>query len=147
MAIAAIMTKKVLTITEDASVAALRPYFVEAKFQHVPVIDITHRLIGIVSVKDYYRALSPVGDAASDKTTELFIQSRKVKHIMTSPVISIRQDTAVLAAASLLLEKNISCLPVVDEQQRLIGIVSWKDILRLIVRAQHKRQRRAEEEE
>lgn len=147
MTIAAIMTKKVLTITEDASVAALRPYFVEAKIQHVPVIDLTHRLIGIVSVKDYYRTLSGVADAASDKTTELFMQSRKVKHIMSSPVLSVRQECGILAAASLLLEKNISCLPVVDAQERLIGIVSWKDILRLIVRAQYKKQRKAEEEE
>ncbi len=147
MTIAAIMTKKVLTITEDASVAALRPYFVEAKIQHVPVIDVTHRLIGIVSVKDYYRTLSGVADAASDKTTELFMQSRKVKHIMSTPVVSVKQDHGILAAAALLLEKNISCLPVIDDQQRLIGIVSWKDILRLIVRAQHKKQRKAEEEE
>lgn len=147
MTIAGIMTKKVLTITEDASVAALRPYFVEAKIQHVPVIDVTHRLIGIVSVKDYYRTLSGVADAASDKTTELFMQSRKVKHIMSTPVVSVKQDHGILAAAALLLEKNISCLPVIDDQQRLIGIVSWKDILRLIVRAQHKKQRKAEEEE
>lgn len=147
MAIAAIMTKKVLTIDENASIAALQPFFSVAKIQHVPVIDLTHRVVGIVSVKDYYRSVSTVSDAASDKTTELFLQSRKVKHIMSKPVICVKQECGILAAAQLLLEHNISCLPVVDPQDRLIGIVSWKDILRLIVRAQQRKQRRSEEEE
>lgn len=147
MAIADIMTKKVRVTTEDAPLASLRALFVDAKFQHVPVIDNLHRLIGIVSVKDYYKTLSPVMDAASEQTTELFLQSRKVRHVMTTPVISVSQDCAVLTAAKLLLDRNISCLPVVDDQQRLIGIVSWKDILRLVVQSQQKRQRRSEEEE
>lgn len=146
MSVAAIMSTKVRVTTEDASLASLRTIFVDGKFQHVPVIDSSHRLIGIVSVKDYFRVLSPVLDAASDHTAELFIQSRKVRQVMTSPVVSVSQDCGVLAAAALLLERNISCLPVVDPQQRLIGIVSWKDIMRLIVRSQQKRRRQEEEE-
>ncbi|WP_306520760.1 CBS domain-containing protein [Rheinheimera sp.] len=147
MAIADIMSKKVRVTTEDATLASLRTLFVDARFQHVPVIDSLHRLIGIVSVKDYYKVLSPIMDSASEQTTELFLQSRKVRHVMTTPVISVSQDCAVLTAAKLLLDRNISCLPVVDEQQRLIGIVSWKDILRLVVQSQLKRQRQSEEEE
>ena len=50
--------------------------------------------------------------------------------VMVSPVITIGENTAVKAAAALLLQHNISCLPVVDEHKHLLGLVSWKDILR-----------------
>ncbi|MBU1438021.1 MAG: CBS domain-containing protein [Gammaproteobacteria bacterium] len=147
MSLAAIMSKKVRVTTEDATLASLRTLFVDAKFQHVPVIDSMHRLVGIVSVKDYFKALSPVMDSASESTTELFMQSRKVRQVMSSPVFSVSQDIGILQAATYLVERNISCLPVVDSQQRLIGIVSWKDIMRRIVQSQQKRRQRADEEE
>jgi len=147
MSLASIMTKKVRVTTEDATLASLRTLFIDAKFQHVPVIDSMHRLVGIVSVKDYFKALSPVMDSASEQTVDLYMQSRKVRQVMTSPVISVSQDIGILQAAALLVERNISCLPVVDQQQRLIGIVSWKDIMRRIVLSQQKRQQRTEEEE
>jgi acetoin utilization protein AcuB len=140
------MTKKVRVTTEDATLASLRTLFSEARFQHVPVIDSMHRLVGIVSVKDYFKALSPVIDSASDNTIDLYMQSRKVRQVMTSPVISVSQDIGILQAAALLVERNISCLPVVDNQQRLIGIVSWKDIMRRIVQSQQRRRRTEEEE-
>ncbi len=147
MSLAAIMTKKVRVTTEDATLASLRTLFVDAKFQHVPVIDSMHRRVGIVSVKDYFKALSPIMDSASESTTELYMQSRKVRQVMSAPVFSVSQDMGILQAASLLVERNISCLPVVDSQQRLIGIVSWKDIMRRIVQSQQKRRQRADEEE
>ena len=146
MSLASIMTKKVRVTTEDATLASLRTLFSEARFQHVPVIDSMHRLVGIVSVKDYFKALSPVIDSASDNTIDLYMQSRKVRQVMTSPVISVSQDIGILQAAALLVERNISCLPVVDNQQRLIGIVSWKDIMRRIVESQQRRRRTEEEE-
>lgn len=147
MSLASIMTKKVRVTTEDATLASLRTLFIDAKFQHVPVINSMHQLIGIVSVKDYFKALSPVMDSASENTVELYMQSRKVRQVMSSPVISVSQDLGILQAAALLVERNISCLPVVDVQQRLIGIVSWKDIMRRIVQSQQRRRQKAEEEE
>jgi len=147
MAISAIMTRKVVTTTADANLASLRQIFTEAHFQHVPVIDGTNRVLGIVSVKDFYKSFSAVADAATSQTTDLFLQARKVRTIMTSPVIAVRPEATVLQAASLLLQHNISCLLVTDSQQILLGIVSWKDILRLIVQRQQQKRQRQEEEE
>ncbi len=147
MSIEAIMSKKVVVTTADASLASLRSVFTEAHFQHVPVVDSMQRVIGIVSVKDFYKALSPVADSASAQTAQLFENNRKVRSIMTSPVVCISPDTTVIAAATLLVERNISCLLVTSPQQKLLGIVSWKDILRLIVQRQQFKRRKQEEEE
>lgn len=130
MSISAIMAHKVITTTEDENLAVLRQLFISSKRQHIPVTDSSNRLIGIVSIKDYFKLLGPVEDAASDMTVGLFMQNRKVRQIMTSPVITITSDVSLKAAAALLVANNIGCLPVVDKQQHLLGIVSWKDIMR-----------------
>jgi acetoin utilization protein AcuB len=132
MSIAHIMThrNRLVTTMADASLASLREVFSQARFQHVPVTDASNRLVGIVSVKDYFRELSPIMDSATDPAIGLFIRSRKVHQVMVSPVITIFESHSVKQAAALLLQHNISCLPVVDEQKHLLGVVSWKDILR-----------------
>lgn len=140
MALASIMTRKVQVTTEDATLASLRTLFTDSKFQHVPVVNSMQQPIGIVSVKDYFKAVSSLIDTASESTIELYMQKRKVAQVMSSPVFSVPADTGILQAASILVERNISCLLVVDAQKRLIGIVSWKDIMRRIVQAQQKKQ-------
>ena len=140
MALASIMTRKVQVTTEDATLASLRTLFTDSKFQHVPVVNSMQQPIGIVSVKDYFKAVSSLIDTASQSTIELYMQKRKVAQVMSSPVFSVPADTGILQAASILVERNISCLLVVDAQKRLIGIVSWKDIMRRIVMAQQKKQ-------
>ena len=84
MSIAQIMThrNRLVTTAADASLASLRDVFSRAGFQHVPVVDHTNRLVGIVSVKDYFRELSPIMDSASDTAIGLFIRSRKVHQVM-----------------------------------------------------------------
>lgn len=136
MSIAQIMThrSKLVTTMADASLASLREIFAQARFQHVPVVDNSNRLVGIVSVKDYFRELSPVMDSASDPAISLFLRSRKVHQVMISPVITITEQTLIKQAAALLLQHNISCLPVTDAGKHLLGLVSWKDILRAALR-------------
>ncbi|GAB2932232.1 CBS domain-containing protein [Rheinheimera gaetbuli] len=132
MSIANIMThrSKLVTTMADASLASLRDVFAKARFQHVPVVDNTNRIVGIVSVKDYFREVSPVMDSATDPTIAQFIRSRKVHQVMKSPVITVTEHSSVKQAAALLLQHNISCLPVTDEYKHLLGLVSWKDIMR-----------------
>lgn len=136
--IAAIMTRKVHTTTQDASLASLRQVFSQARYQHLPVVDSSNRLQGIISVKDYFKALSPVMESAFETSVENYVQSRKVRHVMTSPVYSVFEKTPIKEAAALLLEHNIGCLPVVDTEQRLQGIVSWKDVLRYALQPKDK---------
>lgn len=147
MSIDAIMSRKVVVTHTESTLASLRGIFTEAHYQHVPVVDSMQRVVGIVSVKDFYKAMSPVVDSASEHTAELFAQGRKVRSIMTSPVVCIGPDTSVIQAATLLIERNISCLLVTNQQHKLLGIVSWKDIMRLVVQRQQSRRRQQEEEE
>lgn len=132
MALNAIMTprSKLITTQGDATLASLRAVFSQARFQHVPVVDGVDKVIGIVSIKDYFKELSPVMDAASDQTIGLFMRTRKVHQVMVSPVITVTPDTSLRVAAGMLIEHNISCLLITDSQQHLLGLLSWKDIVK-----------------
>ena len=132
MSVLSIMThrNKLVTTMADASLASLRDVFAQARFQHVPVIDSSNRIVGIVSVKDYFRELSPVMDSATDPAIGLFMRSRKVHQVMVTPVITVDETVTVKHAAAMLLQHNIGCLPVVDSQKHLLGLLSWKDIMR-----------------
>jgi acetoin utilization protein AcuB len=143
MQVSAIMTKKLITAEPDLSLSALRDIYSQSKFQHIPVLDTGRRLVGIVSVKDYFKLTAPISDSASEKTLDIFLNSRKIKHVMSSPVISVSADCPVVKAAALLLKHNIGCLPVTDADDLLLGLVSWKDIMRVVVLQAARRSRLA----
>jgi CBS domain-containing protein len=52
----------------------------------------------------------------------------KVRHVMTRPVMFVREDTSVEDAARVMYGRNIGCLPVVDRQGRLTGIATESDL-------------------
>ena len=61
-----------------------------------------------------------------------------VKDWMTRAVVTITPDVTLPEAHRLMLEKKISGLPVVDNEQRLVGIITESDIFRLVVQEWHK---------
>jgi len=66
-----------------------------------------------------------------EKAQKAYLQSVRVKEIMTYPVVTISPDTSVAAAAEMIITKGIGCLPVVDGT-RLVGMVTKTDLLRCL---------------
>jgi acetoin utilization protein AcuB len=58
--------------------------------------------------------------------------NKKVHLIMSRDLITATQDTSLTEAVLLFHDHKISCLPIVDEKQQAIGIISWRDIIKLI---------------
>ncbi len=55
----------------------------------------------------------------------------KVKHVMTTDVVTVTKDTPVSRVTELLMQKNITGIPVVEEDMTLVGVITEKDVLRL----------------
>ena len=55
----------------------------------------------------------------------------KVRHVMTTNVVTVRKDTPISRATELLMSNNITGMPVVEEDMTLVGIISEKDVLNL----------------
>ncbi|HEV3231509.1 MAG TPA: CBS domain-containing protein [Candidatus Dormibacteraeota bacterium] len=107
-----IMTRNVLTARADTSVTDVVQIMARHKITGLPVIDESNHLIGVVSESDI------IGKAGET-----------VAEIMTNGSFTVAEDTTLGDAAEILLRRRIRRLPVVDGDNRLIGLLSRSDLI------------------
>ena len=113
-----VMTREVKTISERASIADAAKLIMETQFTHIPVISEERKLVGIVT--------------AWDISTAVAKRHRGLTEIMTKKVITTDSNEPLELAIRKLEKYNISALPVIDEDRRVIGMVTSDEISRLI---------------
>ena len=133
MNIESLMTKKVATIGMDDTVKTVSEIFSKVNFHHLLVIE-DDSLCGVISDRDLLKTTSPFLNTPNEQTRDLAILKKRAHQIMTRKVITITKDADVEQAVNLMLEKNISCLPVVSPSGAIEGIITWKDIIRTYVK-------------
>ena len=131
MNIKKIMTSPALTVKLDDDLAKVNELFADAKFHHLLVVE-KDKLFGVVSDRDLLKAISPKIGTVAEKFTDIATLNKKVHQIMTRKPICLKQDNSVHDAVDLFMKNNISCIPVVDSSYCPVGIVSWRDILKVI---------------
>ncbi len=112
--VAEIMTPSPCVIGAADSVAHALREMQAGSFRHLPVIDEQDRVVGIVSQRDLLTAENG---------------SVPVCHVMCADVKAVRSETAAHEAAYVLLRHKIGCVPVVDDNGALVGIVTETDFL------------------
>lgn len=142
-----IMTKEVITVTEDDTVEKCANLLATHKLSGLPVLDDKGKVKGMVTEGDLIRRASRIEGPAFLELLGgiIYLESPKkfmddlrktmgymAKHIMTEDVITISPNEKIEDAATLLVRKKIKRLPVIDEEGRLIGIVSRKDIMNFL---------------
>jgi CBS domain-containing protein len=136
-----VMTTKVITVGENASVADVAKLLAERGVSAVPVVDKDHKVIGMVSEGDLLHRTETGTEkcrswwlemmASTDQLAGDYIKSHStnVKDVMTRDVIAV-SDTTPLANIAILLEANrIKRVPVVRDG-KLVGIVSRANLVR-----------------
>jgi acetoin utilization protein AcuB len=123
------MTLAPITIRpSDSCVEALR-VMESSKIRHLPVLE-KDRLVGILTRGDIYRR-SPIHPEIHDPDLALLLSSVTVAGVMTYAPCTVAPATPVLDALKIMLEQNISSIPVV-KQDRLVGIFTGSDGLRTL---------------
>ena len=117
-----VMTRRVHVADPLASFTQLVRLIAENRVSAIPIVDWSGIPIGIVSESDLLL----------DKTTLSHPQDSVASKIMTSPVITVAAGASRSQAASLMRERNVRRLVVVDEGGRIAGIVSRSDLLGLL---------------
>jgi CBS domain-containing membrane protein len=126
-----IMTTPVFTIRNDKRMLAVEEIMGWAHVRHVPVIDAAGGLVGIISHRDVLAAaVSTLAVKISMAERRQHMAALDVAHQSHHPVITVRPDMPVQAAASLMRTHHVGCLPVVEEG-KLVGIVTATDLLAL----------------
>lgn len=132
MNVDSIMITKVVTARMDDTLRRVESLFHQHKLRHLPVID-EGVVVGIVSDRDLLSAISPYVGTLSEDRRDRETMNHKVHQIMSRDPITIAPEMPVERAGSILLKHNVSCLPVVDDEMHVIGIVTKKDVLRALL--------------
>ncbi len=138
------MTTDVITVSIGDSVETCAKLLQDHNISGLPVLDEAGRVAGVVTEGDLIRRASRVkapgyleilGGLIYLGSPKKFVEdlqramSLEAGQLMSKDVVFISPEDTVEKAATLMVEKRISRLPVVDEQQKLIGIVSRRDIM------------------
>ena len=123
------MTRRVVTVDMDDTLAILLEIFHHVRFHHLLVVE-DNKLRGIISDRDLLKASSPFVNTPAEQKRDLMILKKRAHQIMTRKPITITKEASCEDAARLMLRENISCLPVVSSAGRIEGIVTWRDLLR-----------------
>eukprot|EP00878_Enallax_costatus_P035137 GHUV01039123.1.p1 GENE.GHUV01039123.1~~GHUV01039123.1.p1 ORF type:complete len:157 (+),score=43.57 GHUV01039123.1:437-907(+) len=134
------------TCTPDETIDSALEKLVQHRVTGLPVVDDSDKVVGVVSDYDLL-ALDKLGTVRNDK--QLFPQAdetwqafkevkrllakssgKRISDVMTATPITVHPETSLDEAAMLLLAKKIHRLPVVDEQGKLVGVLSRGNLVK-----------------
>ncbi|NVK32175.1 MAG: CBS domain-containing protein [Gammaproteobacteria bacterium] len=132
LAVQALIKRPPYTIGLDTTLEEMVTILEAQKFHHLLVVDYD-RLVGIVSDRDILKRLSPWIGTVRETDKDTATQKIRAHQMMTRNLITVAPEWSVFEAIELMLEKRVSILPVVDDAQRPVGVISWRDVLTQIM--------------
>jgi homoserine O-acetyltransferase len=105
-----LMNTEVMTITEDAKIKKAAKIMMDHYVTHLPVVTEDNKLIGIITAWDLSKAIAQGGE--------------ELKDVMTEDVKFCKKDETIRTIAGRMKDDDISCLPVIDDNDELIGVIT-----------------------
>ncbi|MEO5346391.1 MAG: CBS domain-containing protein [Magnetococcus sp. YQC-9] len=144
-----VMTRNLRTVTKSDSIRSVAVILCTNKISGLPVVEEDNKLVGIISEKDILNGLLPgyrtfLHDPLKQRDFESMeesyeeILSKKVEELMTPRVFSVSPRDPILMAASQMDLHRFRRIPVVEEGDKLVGIVSLGDIHKAIFKRELK---------
>jgi CBS domain-containing protein len=126
------MTPDPVTICPETTLPEADHLMKKCNVRRLPVVE-QGRLVGIVTLGDIRDASPSCTTALSFYEWHYLLARLTVRDVMTRDPIWVSPETSLQAAGRLMLEHNISGLPVCDEAGRLVGIITDRDIFRVLL--------------
>jgi CBS domain-containing protein len=148
MTVQDVMSRDVVTAYADESLRECIQRMIDNRVASLPVLGKHEECVGIVSSSDVLEITREIDEDLSDLEGADVVASRwlierlsaetgdrRVSEVMSQDVLTVRTDTRLSKAAREMLRNGVHRLPVVDRQDRVVGIVSTTDILAAFVDA------------
>ena len=128
-----IMTSDVLTVREDQSMLEARELLRGKNLISLPVTDDMKRIRGIITLDDIGKASPSDSSTLSRYEANYLLGRLKVKDVMRRTVVTVEAEDTIEFVAYKLYKYKVNALPVVNQENKLCGIVSRSDIFRSII--------------
>lgn len=131
MTVKRMMKKNPITTTAETSIVDVADILKGNHIHRLPVLDKKGKLIGVITEKDILHASPSPVSSLSVYEMPYMLSRLKVSNLMTKDVRTIGPDTTVEEAAKIMVDDDLSCLPVI-EGDKLVGIVSKSDMFKVL---------------
>jgi CBS domain-containing protein len=142
MKIEEIMTSEVATVRSETSLKEAAEILARRGISGLPVVDADRRVVGVLSEGDILFKETGGHDRsllerwlAPPTSWDEKLEARSVGEAMSAPAVTIGPKRRVNEAANLMIDEGVNRLPVVDDEGKLVGIVSRADLVRAFVRS------------
>lgn len=122
------MTREPVTITKEVRISKAVDIMSRNHFHRLPVVDENGKLIGLVTGGLVTKASGANATSLSIYELNYLLSKTRVEDIMLTDVKTITEDVFIEEAAQKMLDEGISVLPVVDDENHVVGIITEKDI-------------------
>ncbi|MBU4258843.1 MAG: CBS and ACT domain-containing protein [Proteobacteria bacterium] len=126
------ISDQVISVDEETSMMKAYVLMKENNIRRLPVVR-KGKLVGIVTDTDLKEACPSTATTLDIYEINYLLSEIKVKESMSKDVVYVKPDETVEFAAILMLENKISGLPVVNDQQNLIGVITQTDIFKALI--------------
>lgn len=143
-----VMSKDVVTVTTLDSVTDVARLLMEHKVSGLPVVDAEHRVVGMITEGDLIYQdkklhlpafMEILGGVIYLENPQRMVNdlkkmtATKVGDVMTSKVYTVKEDASMEDIATIMVERQVNRLPVVDQAGKLVGIISRQDLVKAMV--------------
>ena len=125
------MTKAFVSVSLDDTLATIRSIFKQANFHHLLVVD-KKQLAGVISDRDLLKALSPNIGTAAELARDSATLNKKAHQIVNRKLTTLTADASIFDAIDIFNHTQMSCIPIIDENNHPVGILSWRDIMKAL---------------
>lgn len=122
-----LMTRDVILLHADSPLISAEEVMGLRRVRHLPCVK-DGKFVGLITHRDLLRAYLPTGSAVE---RQIHASRTKVRDQMRTDVETVSPDVELTRAAQMLRTHKYGCLPVVDDEGRLVGIVTDADFLHL----------------
>ena len=135
MKVDAIATKNVISLRTRDSMLTASKLLKEKGIRHLPVLDDSEQLVGVITDRDIKRASASEATSLDIHELLYLLDRIEVSRVMTKNPVTVAPNTSVQEAAALMVKHKVSCLPVVNAG-KVAGIVTDMDMLKLVARGE-----------
>ena len=130
--VSTIMTKNLVTVSEEDSLLHVKKVFDENNFHHLPVVSFK-KIVGIISKTDFNHFMGGMSKADGDQfVNDSKLENTHAKDIMTKGLGKLEPSDRINVALEIFSKNWFHALPVVDNDE-LVGIVTTQDVIRTIL--------------
>lgn len=123
-----IMVRDVVCVDMDTRLPEVKSIMEKRGFHHLLVTE-KDVLVGIISDRDLLRSISPFIDSVSEQPRDVETLNHAAHQVMTRQPITVKAQSSIEEIVNWLKKVDISCLPVVDRDHHVVGIITWRDLI------------------